>query len=84
VKDSQVGSALSIWFSNVREKNASINGPVCVKQQKNWLKLWAKKRSLELVGGLTGGKSERILCKSVCMVQKKVPIFLAADEWIKR
>jgi hypothetical protein len=33
---------------------------------------------------LTGGKSERILCTSVCMVQKKVPIFLAADEWIRR
>ena len=25
-KDSQVESALKIWFSNVREKNASING----------------------------------------------------------
>src|SRR5215469_12987277 len=34
--------------------------------------------------GLTGGKSERILCTSVCMVQKKVPIFLTAAEWIKR
>jgi hypothetical protein len=34
--------------------------------------------------GLTGGKSERILCTSVCGVRKKVPIFLAAHEWIKR
>jgi hypothetical protein len=34
--------------------------------------------------GLTGGKSDRILCTSVYMVQKKVPIILAADGWIKR
>src|SRR5215469_1824476 len=27
-KDSQVESALRIWFSNVREKNVSINGPL--------------------------------------------------------
>jgi hypothetical protein len=27
-KDSQVESALKIWFSNVREKDASINGPL--------------------------------------------------------
>jgi hypothetical protein len=36
------------------------------------------------MGGLTGGKSKRILCTSVCMVQKKSADFLAADEWIKR
>jgi hypothetical protein len=33
--------------------------------------------------GLTGGKSERILCTSVCVVWKKCR-FLAADEWIER
>jgi flagellar motor switch protein FliG len=27
-KDSQVESVLKIWFSHVREKNASINGPL--------------------------------------------------------
>ena len=27
-KDKQVESALKIWFSNVREKNAPINGPI--------------------------------------------------------
>jgi hypothetical protein len=27
-KDSQVESALKMWFGNVREKNASINGPL--------------------------------------------------------
>jgi len=48
------------------------------------LKLWAKKGSVQLMGGLTDGKSEKILCTSVCMVQKIVPNFLAADEWIKR
>jgi hypothetical protein len=59
-------------------------GLLCVKKQKNLLKLRAKKSSLQLMGGLTGGKSDGILCTSVCMVQKKVLIFLAADEWIKR
>jgi hypothetical protein len=45
------------------------------QKAENLLKLWEKKCSVQLMGGLTGGKSERILCTSVCMVQKKVPIF---------
>jgi hypothetical protein len=73
-KDSQVESALKIWFSNVREKNTSINEPLM--RQK--LKLWAKKSSVQLMDGLTGGKSEKILCTSICMVQKKVPIFFSS------
>jgi hypothetical protein len=59
-------------------------GLLCVKKQKNLLKLLAKKSSVQLVGDLMGGKSKRILFTSVCMAQKKVPIFLTADEWIKR
>jgi hypothetical protein len=31
---------------------------------------------------VTVGKSERNFCISLCMVQKKMEIFLAADEWI--
>jgi hypothetical protein len=47
---------------------------ISIKKQ-NLLKLWAKKSSVQLMDGLTGGKSERILCTGVCMVQKKVLIF---------
>jgi hypothetical protein len=50
-------------------------GILCIKKQKNLLKLCAKKRSVQLMGDLTGGKSERTLCTSICMVHKKVPIF---------
>jgi hypothetical protein len=59
-------------------------GLLCIKKQKNLQKLWAKKSSVQLMGGLTGGKSEKILCTGVCMMQKKVPIFLAADKWIDK
>jgi hypothetical protein len=59
-------------------------GLLCAKKQKNLVKLWEKKSSVQLMGGLTGGKSEIILCTSVCVVQKKSADFLAADEWIKR
>jgi hypothetical protein len=55
-----------------------------MRQKQNLLKLWAKKDSVQLMDGLIGGKSERILCTSVCTAQEKMPIFLAADEWIKR
>jgi hypothetical protein len=34
-------------------------GLLCVKKQKNLPKLWAKKSSVQLMDGLTGGKSER-------------------------
>jgi hypothetical protein len=49
-------------------------GILCVKNE-NLLYAWAKKRSMKLLGGLNGGKIKRILCRSVCMVQKKVSIF---------
>ena len=45
-KNRQVESALKIWFSNVYEKNPSINGPLKSQKEKNLLKLWAKKRSV--------------------------------------
>ena len=38
---------------------------------------------MQLIDGLTGGKSKRILCTSICIVQKKSADFLAADDWIK-
>jgi hypothetical protein len=54
------------------------------QKQKNLLKLWAKKSSVQLMGDLTGVKSERILRTGVCIVQKYVQKFLVPDEWIKR
>jgi hypothetical protein len=42
-KDSQVESALKIWFSNVREKNASINGPL-MRQEAELAKTMGKEK----------------------------------------
>jgi hypothetical protein len=74
-KDSQGESALKIWFSMFVKRMLQLMGLFCAKKQKNLIKVWAKKSSVQLMGGLTGGKSERILCASVCMVQKKLLIF---------
>jgi hypothetical protein len=42
-KESQVEAALNIWFRNVREKNASINGPL-VRQKAELAKTINKKK----------------------------------------
>jgi hypothetical protein len=73
-KDNQVESTLKIWFSNVHEKNASINGPL-VSQKAEELPNTMDKEQFRATDGLTGGKSKRILCTSVCMVQKKCRFF---------
>jgi hypothetical protein len=36
-------------------------GLLCVKKQKNLLKLWANKRSVQIMGGLTGEKKREII-----------------------
>jgi hypothetical protein len=64
-----------MWFSNVREKNASINGPFMCQKAEEFAKSMDKEKFSAANGWLTGGKSEKILCTSVCMVQKKVLIF---------
>jgi hypothetical protein len=70
-------------FSNVREKNASINGPLMCQKAEELAKTMGKEKLSATDGWFNRWKSERILCTSVCVVRKKVPIFLAADEWIK-
>jgi len=74
-KDSQVESALKIWFSNVRERKASINGPLMRQKAVELAKTMGKEKFSATDGWFNRWKSERILCTSVCMVQKKVPIF---------
>jgi hypothetical protein len=55
-----------------------------IKKQKNLLKLWAKKSSVQIMDGLTGGKKqENIVYKRMHGAEKSAD-FLAADEWIKR
>jgi flagellar motor switch protein FliG len=41
-KESQVESALNIWFRNVREKNASINGPLVREKAEELAKTMGK------------------------------------------
>jgi hypothetical protein len=43
-KDSQVESALKNWFSNVREKNASINGPHIRQKAEKLAKIVGKEK----------------------------------------
>ena len=52
-------SALKIWFNNVGEKNASINGPLMRQKAEELAKTMDS--SVQLMDGLTDGKSERIL-----------------------
>jgi hypothetical protein len=40
--DRQVESALKIWFINVREKNASINGPIMSQKAEEVAKTMGK------------------------------------------
>jgi hypothetical protein len=54
---------------------------ISVKKQ-NLLKLWAKKSSVQLMDGLTGGKSENIVYNRMHGAEKSAD-FLAADERIK-
>jgi hypothetical protein len=68
-------SALKIWFSNVREKNASINGPLLCQKAEELAKTMGKEKFSATDGWFNRWKSERILCTSVCMMQKKVLIF---------
>jgi hypothetical protein len=57
---------------------------LCAKKQKNLLKLCAKKRAVQLMGGLTGGKKrQNIVYKRMHGAEKSADV-LAADEWIKR
>jgi hypothetical protein len=50
VKESQVESTLNIWFSIVREKNASINGPL-VRQKAEKLAKTIGKEKFSATGG---------------------------------
>jgi hypothetical protein len=43
-KDSQVESALKVWFSNVREKNALINGPLMCQKAEQLAKTMGKEK----------------------------------------
>jgi hypothetical protein len=61
-KDSQVESALKICLVMFVKRMFPLIGLLCVNKQKNVLKLWAKKRSVKLMGGLKGGKTKIILC----------------------
>jgi hypothetical protein len=46
-----------------------------MRQKAELAKIMGKKRSVQLRGGLKGGKTQRIFCRSVYKLQKKVPIF---------
>ena len=49
-KDSQFESALKIWFSNVHEKNASINGPLMRQKAEEFAKTMGKEKFIATDG----------------------------------
>jgi hypothetical protein len=71
-KDSQGESALKIWFSNVCEKNASINGPPLCQKAEELDKIMGKEKFSATDGWFNGWKKRENI---VHMVQKKVLIF---------
>jgi len=84
-KDSQGESALKIWFSNVREKNASINGPLMSQKAEELAKSMGKEKFSATDGWFNRRKKrENIVYKRIHCKEKKSADFLAADEWIKR
>jgi len=82
-KDSQVESALKILFSNVREKNALIYGPLML-QKAEPAKTMGKEKFSATDGWFNRWKKrENIVYKRMHGAEKSAD-FLAADEWIKR
>ena len=58
-KDSQVESALKIWFSNVREKNDSIYGPLMPQKAEELAKTMGKEKFNATDGWLRRWKKAR-------------------------
>jgi hypothetical protein len=82
-KNSQVESALKIWFSNVCEKNALINGPL-MRQKAELAKTMGKEKFSATDGWFNRWKKrENIVYKRMHGAEKSA-VFLAADEWIER
>jgi hypothetical protein len=74
-KDSQVESALKIWLSNVREKNASMNGPLVHQKAEELAKTMGKQKFSANNGWFKGWKKrENIVYKRV-HGEEKGPIF---------
>jgi len=82
-KDSQVESAQKIWFSNVREKNASINGPL-MRQKAELAKTMGKGKFSANYGWFNRWKKRENNVYMHMHGAEKSAHFLAADEWLKR
>jgi len=83
-KDSQVESVLKIWFSNVRENNASINGLLMCQKAEELAETMDKERFSATDGWFNRWKKrDNIVYKRMYGAEKSAD-FLAADDWIKR
>jgi methionyl-tRNA synthetase len=75
-KDSQVESALKIWFSNVREKNASINGPLMRQKAEELAKTIGKEKFNATDGWFNRWKKrENIVYKRMQGAEKSADFF---------
>ena len=74
-KDSQVESALKIRFSNVREKNASINGTLMHQQAEELAKTMGKEKFSATDGWFNRCKKRENIVYKRMHGAEKVPIF---------
>jgi hypothetical protein len=79
-KDSQVESALKIWFNNVREKNALINGPLMRQNAEELAKTMGKEKFSATDGWFNRWKKrENFVYKRMHGAERSAD-FLAADK----
>lgn len=82
-KDSQIESALKIWFGNVREKNTAINGPLMRQKAEEFAKEMGKTNFTPTEGWFNRWKRrENIVYKRVNGEGKRANIS-SAEMWIK-
>jgi hypothetical protein len=82
-KDNQVESALKIWFSKVREKNAPINGPIMCQKAEELAKTMGKEDFVATDGWFNRWKRRENIVFKRLHGEEKSADFLAANEWIK-
>ena len=74
-KDKQVESALKIWFSNVREKNAPINGPIMCQKAEELAKTMGKEDFTATDGWFNRWKRQENIVYKRLHGEEKVLIF---------
>lgn len=82
-KDPQVESALKLWFKNVREKDARVDGPLMRQKAEDLAKKIGKQDFKATDGWFNRWKKrENIVYKKTCG-EKKDADFVGAEDWLQ-